>query len=203
MALFDPAADEAPPLKQRRRLVLACGCCLVASGPTHAARAKDSGAGNEADWRRLFLRGERKLWLVRGAESVRVTYWSPESGYDGDAYKAICHLLRDIQTNKQFAMSPRLLDVLCGLQNWLAHKHIVQPIHINSGYRTFKTNYGLEGAALNSRHLSGQAADIRVPGVPLLRLASMASAFGKGGIGMYVNKGFVHVDTGDQRIWVN
>jgi uncharacterized protein YcbK (DUF882 family) len=55
---------------------------------------------------------------------------------------------------------------------------------------------------LNSRHLNGQAADITVPGVPLARLAGMASLFGEGGVGMYLNKGFVHVDTGNERIWI-
>jgi uncharacterized protein YcbK (DUF882 family) len=99
-------------------------------------------------------------------------------------------------------MSLRLLDVLCGLQNWFAFNGLRQPILVNSGYRTFATNIRTEGAALNSQHLLGKAADISVPGVPVARLAGMASLFGKGGIGMYVGQNFVHVDTGDERIWV-
>jgi uncharacterized protein YcbK (DUF882 family) len=139
---------------------------------------------------------------MRGEDQVRRTYWTPDAGYHGEAYKEICWLLRDVQANRSFAMSPRLLDVLCGLQNWLAFNGHRQPIHVNSGYRSFSTNYRTEGSALNSRHLSGQAADITVPGVPLARLAGMASLFGEGGVGMYLNKGFVHVDTGNERIWI-
>jgi uncharacterized protein YcbK (DUF882 family) len=92
--------------------------------------------------------------------------------------------------------------VLCGLQNWLAFNGLHQPIHVNSGYRTFATNWNTEGSALNSRHVLGRAVDITVPGVTLARLAGMASVFGQGGVGMYLNKGFVHVDTGEERVWI-
>jgi uncharacterized protein YcbK (DUF882 family) len=153
-------------------------------------------------WQARLLRGARTLWLVRGDAEIQSTYWTPEAGYDGDAYKEICWLMRDVQANKSFPMSPRLLDVLCGLQNWLGQSGARSPIHINSGYRTFATNLRTEGSAMNSRHVLGRAADIRVLGVTLSRLAGMASLFGKGGVGMYVSKGFVHVDTGDERIWI-
>lgn len=195
----------------QRRKLLGCACCAAAGGfgPlfAYAADAAPAGAaaqpGGVADnWRARLLRGARTLWLVRGESQIRSTYWTPESGYDGEAYKEICWLLRDVQANKTFAMSPRLLDVLCGLQNWLGYNGVRQPIHVNSGYRTFATNARTEGSALNSRHLLGKAADITVPGVTLARLAGMASLFGKGGVGMYLNKGFVHVDTGDERVWI-
>jgi uncharacterized protein YcbK (DUF882 family) len=195
-----------------RRRLLGCACCaagglLVPSlaRPQDSAVTGASGAAahhSTADWRARLLQGARTLWLVRGEAQVRSTYWTPDAGYDGDAYKEVCWLLRDVQANKSFAMSLRLLDVLCGLQNWLAFNGVRQPIHVSSGYRTFATNSQTEGAALNSRHLLGKAADITVPGVTLARLAGMASLFGKGGVGMYLAKGFVHVDTGDERVWI-
>jgi uncharacterized protein YcbK (DUF882 family) len=187
-----------------RRRLLGCACC-AASGLLLMPLARAAGApapGAIENWRTRLLQGERSLWLVRGDRELRTTYWTPTAGYDGEAYKEICWLLRDVQANKSFAMSPRLLDVLCGLQNWLAFNGHRQPIHVNSGYRTFSTNYRTEGSALSSRHLNGQAADITVPGVQLARVAGMASLFGEGGVGMYLNKGFVHVDTGNERIWI-
>jgi uncharacterized protein YcbK (DUF882 family) len=219
--------DDREPAARRR--FLACACCaagaLALPLPARATRPPEPAAGADGaaapaygaagvppepapapqaveDWRQRLLQGERSLWLVRGDDRLRSTYWTPEAGYDGEAYKQICWLLRDVQRNKSFAMSLRLLDVLCGLQNWLAYNGLRQPIHVSSGYRTFATNWSTEGAALNSRHVLGKAADITVPGVPLARLAGMASVFGKGGVGMYLNKGFVHVDTGDERIWI-
>ena len=79
----------------------------------------------------------------------------------------------------------------------------MSPLQIHSGYRTRATNGKLEGAALNSRHLVGKAADITVPGVSNVRLAGMASLLGMGGTGLYPGRGFVHVDTGDERIWIS
>jgi uncharacterized protein YcbK (DUF882 family) len=203
----------------RRRQLLRCACC-AAGGVVLPALARAAGAAAPAgdrrgesapsaaatqganDWRARLLQGARSLWLARGEAEIRSTYWTPDSGYDGEAYQEICWLLRDVQANKSFPISPRLLDVLCGLQNWLAFNGVRQPIHVNSGYRTFATNWRTEGAALNSRHVLGKAADITVPGVTLARLAGMASVFGQGGVGMYLNKGFVHVDTGEERIWI-
>ena len=195
-----PAGLRAP----RRRRLLGCACCAAGSLLfSSLARAADIAApGAIESWRGRLLKGERSLWLVRGDQEIRSTYWTPDAGYDGEAYKEICWLLRDVQANKSFAMSPRLLDVLCGLQNWLAFNGHRQPIRVNSGYRTFATNFKTEGAALSSRHLNGQAADITVPGVSLARLAGMASLFGEGGVGMYLNQRFVHVDTGNERIWI-
>jgi len=175
---------------------------VAAAGTGTAMSAAPAAPRPAEDWRPRLLQGARSLWLVRGESQLRSTYWTPESGYDGDAYKEICWLLRDVQANKAFPMSLRLLDVLCGLQNWLAFNGVRQPIVVNSGYRTFATNWRTEGAALNSRHVLGKAADIVVPGVPLARLAGMASLFGQGGVGMYLNQGFVHVDTGEERIWI-
>ncbi len=203
----------------RRRRLLACVCCAAggvvlpalaraggATAPVGDQRGELAASGTAPqganDWRARLLQGARSLWLSRGETEIRSIYWTPESGYDGEAYQEICWLLRDVQANKSFPMSPRLLDVLCGLQNWLAFNGVRQPIHVNSGYRTFSTNWRTEGAALNSRHVLGKAADITVPGVPLARLAGMASVFGQGGVGMYLNKGFVHVDTGEERIWI-
>jgi uncharacterized protein YcbK (DUF882 family) len=172
------------------------------SGGERSARTSATAESGTDNWRGRLLRGPRTLWLTRGSAEIRSTYWTPESGYDGDAYKEICWLLRDVQANKSFAMSPRLLDVLCGLQNWLAFNGVQRAIQINSAYRTFATNIKTEGSALSSRHMMGRAVDIVVPGFPLARLAGMASLFGKGGVGMYLNKGFVHVDTGEERVWI-
>jgi uncharacterized protein YcbK (DUF882 family) len=207
-----------------RRRLLRCMCCgvllplarpasgqvVAIQGPKQAAPDAQTGdrAGRPAappavdGWRARLLPGERSLWLARGEQQLRSTYWRPETGYDGDSYKEICWLLRDVQAGKSFPMALRLLDVLAGLQYWLAYNGVRQPIHVNSGYRTFATNIRTEGSALNSRHVLGRAVDITVPGVALARLAGMASVFGKGGVGMYLAKGFVHVDTGDERVWI-
>ena len=153
-------------------------------------------------WREL-LRERRTLWLRRGNEELRATYWTAAQGRNQDEYLHLCWILRDVQADRVFAMNRALLDTLAGIQAWLKHSGVDAPIELHSGYRTRRTNLATEGAALNSRHVVGQAADISVPGVSNVKLAGMSSVLGRGGTGFYVGRGFVHVDTGNERIWID
>lgn len=75
------------------------------------------------------------------------------------------------------------------------------PVHINSAYRSPAHNSSIPGAAANSRHIYGMAADIVVPGANLVELAQFVRAVGGGGVGYYPAQGFVHVDTSKPRSW--
>ena len=182
----------------RRRLLIGAGWSAVA--PALAANPAPAPAD---DVLKGLLAERRSLWVVRGSEQTQATYWSADRGYDRDQYLQLCWALRDLQSNRVFPMDHGLLDVLAGLQAWLARSGVRAPLEIHSGYRTRSTNQKLEGAALNSRHLVGKAADITVAGVKNLRVAQMASVLGRGGTGFYPGRNFVHVDTGDERVWVS
>ena len=60
--------------------------------------------------------------------------------------------------------TPRLLDILCGLQRWGEFNGRSSTILLTSGFRTAATNGATEGAALNSMHMYGRAADIVLEG---------------------------------------
>lgn len=182
----------------RRRLLISAGCLVVA--PAFAGPANTESRPNPLN---ELLAERRSVWLVRGGEQTQATYWSAERGYDREQYLQLCWALRDVQAARVFAMDHGLLDVLAGLQVWLARSGIRAPLEIHSAYRTRTTNGHLEGAALNSRHLVGKAADITVPGVKNLKLAGMASVLSHGGTGFYPGRNFVHVDTGDERVWIS
>jgi uncharacterized protein YcbK (DUF882 family) len=186
------------PLFTRRRLLLAAGAALATPFPGTGAEP----AVPADDRLRSLLAQRRSLWLVRGREQVRATWWSADGGYDRAQYLDVCWLLRDVQADRVFPMDHALLDVLAGVQAWLVRNGLDAPLEIHSGYRTHATNQKLEGAALNSRHKVGKAADITVDGVSNLKLAGMASVLGRGGTGFYPGRTFVHVDTGDARIWI-
>ena len=96
-------------------------------------------------------------------------------------------------------MDVKLIHLLFGMQAWMRSCGIRQPLRINSGYRTLDTNANTEGAAVHSRHLSGQAVDFSVAGIPSPVLAKLALKFNGGGVGVYPT--FVHVDTGPVRMW--
>ncbi len=193
----------------RRRLLAAAGLCTL---PSWAAAA--TGGATPADPRPReqiltdLLRTERTLWVRRETapgviEEDRFTFWSAEHGYDRNRYLELCWLLRDLRARRVFPMDHDLLAVLCGVQAWLGREGRTAPLRIFSGYRSLTTNRETEGAALNSRHLVGKAADIGMDGVSNVRLAGIASVLGRGGTGLYPGRGFVHVDTGDERIWID
>lgn len=182
----------------RRRLLIAAGATAVApalGAPPTQSTPNDALKG--------LLAERRSIWLVRGREQLEATYWSAARGYDREQYLQLCWALRDVQAERVFPIDHGLLDVLAGLQAWLAKSGVRAPLEIHSGYRTRSTNQKLEGAALSSRHLLGKAADVTVPGVKNVKLAGMASVLGRGGTGFYPGRNFVHIDTGDERIWVS
>jgi uncharacterized protein YcbK (DUF882 family) len=184
----------------RRRLLLAGGCALCSAALLPVRPA----AATEMDPRLAQLLKERRtLWLRRGQEEVRTTYRTASRGRLQDEYLQLCWILRDVQADRVFAMNRALLDTLAGIQAWLKQSGVDAPIEVHSGYRTRRTNLATEGAALNSRHVMGQAADISVAGISNVKLAGMSSVLGRGGTGFYVGRGFVHVDAGHERIWID
>lgn len=73
---------------------------------------------------------------------------------------------------------------------------VKKPVLCNSVCRCVRHNHHVGGGKF-SRHLSGQAADIRVNGMTphqMYLLALLVPAFDQGGIGIYDT--FLHVDTG-------
>lgn len=120
---------------------------------------------------------------------------------DPEAYRRINWLMRDVKKNKAVNMDPRLLDLLCAMQAWVGYYGYKKPIVINSGYRTPEYNSTLEGAARNSMHLYGRAADVVFPDLPVSYLGRLAQNYTAGGVGFYISSGFVHVDTGNIRSW--
>lgn len=144
----------------------------------------------------------RALDLLRSATGERAafTYWK-NGALDVAGYRQACWLLRDVRGGQTTQMSPRLLDLLCAMQAWVGHYGFAGPIHVLSGYRSPKTNANTEGAAKNSMHMYGQAADIRFPGLPVSYLGQLAQRYAAGGVGFYVGSNFVHVDTGRIRTW--
>lgn len=71
------------------------------------------------------------------------------------------------------------------------------PLKVLSGYRSPEHNEEI-GGATKSEHTTGRAADVAVPKglsqVDMYRLAEGIPAFKDGGIGLYPDNGFVHVD---------
>lgn len=93
-------------------------------------------------------------------------------------------------------INQRLVDALQELRDLAG-----LPVRVTSGYRCSEHNRAI-GGATRSQHLLGTAADISVRGMTpteMYRLAEDVEAFRNGGIGVYPDKGFIHVDVRDGR----
>lgn len=82
-----------------------------------------------------------------------------------------------------------------------ARDQIGRPFVVNSWYRPPAVNQAV-GGVRNSQHLTGRAADVRVPGLSGRRVANSVMLWWKGGIGIYSNiPDIVHLDIGPKRTW--
>lgn len=146
----------------------------------------------------------RELHLVRQGSSSprRIVYWK-DGKIQPEGYWQICALMRDVRANVMTTIDPALLDVLRGVLGYYEAWKWQKPLVITSGFRSHKTNAALqkEGAAKNSMHLYGRAADIYMNGVNPRDLGLLGMYMRHGGVGFYPNSGFTHLDTGKLRVW--
>lgn len=145
----------------------------------------------------------RSLWLNRVAtgEEARVVYWR-DGRIDPVGYWTACRLLRDVKGAAAVQMDIGLLNLLRAVQGWFEGHGMQVRLDLLSGYRTARTNAQIEGAALNSAHLSGTAADFRIVGVPASYLGRLTMSFQGGGVGFYLVRDFIHADVDRRRAWV-
>lgn len=154
-------------------------------------------------WADLAGTKDRHLSLrnLHTNESLTVTYCR-NGQYDSGALYDINQVLRDHRTNDSHQMSLGLLDTLSLLQ---ASCGANKEMHIISGYRSPKSNEHLrsnsQGVAKRSLHMTGQAADIRIPGIDIEELRKSAAKLKAGGVGFYPKSGFIHLDVGRVRYW--
>lgn len=134
-------------------------------------------------------------------ESIEAVYWD-QGDYIPDVLDAVNHHLRDFRTGDVHPIDPRLLDLLDAISARTGTKSSFQVI---SGYRSPQTNAMLhersDEVAKKSFHLKGMAIDIRLPDVDLDRLHAAAASLCCGGVGLYPESDFVHVDVGPVRSW--
>jgi len=152
----------------------------------------------------------RTISVIRpqSGEKARLTYWKDGEIIDS-AYQELCHLLRDVNGKETAPIDPKLFETLWGAQAFVQRFGIESPLEILSGYRTQASNKRLieQGipAARQSLHMSGKAADIRIPNLNAEVLGSLVQSFRQGGVGFYYRQGprggWIHADTGFQRTW--
>lgn len=148
--------------------------------------------------RELFVQRVDRKHSVN--ETSRVIYFA-NNNINIDGYQKLCMLLRDVQQGIVVTVDVRLFDLMCAVQAWLRVGGYMGPLIVHSGYRSPYTNSVTEGAAKNSMHMEGKAVDFSIPNFSTYDVAKIAAQFKAGGIGLYPNRNFTHLDTGGVRVW--
>ncbi len=143
------------------------------------------------------------MFNIHTKDTITVTF-KRNGKYVPEGLQALNHFMRDWRRDQEIKIDPALIDLIWELHEELGSK---EPVHLICGYRSPSTNEMLRrtvgGQARNSRHITGQAADLMFPDVPLKQLRYSALIRERGGVGYYPSSGlpFVHVDTGNVRHW--
>lgn len=147
--------------------------------------------------------GNGIVTLYRPDKDERATfaYRDKNGAYDRDALVEIAHFFRCRLTDEEHEISPKLIELLDAMED-----HFDAPeIQLISGYRSPLRNSIMSArsrrVAKKSLHTEGMAADIKIAGISNRRIRSFAYRLGRGGVGYYGQKSFVHVDTGPVRAW--
>lgn len=191
-----------------------CPCCGAGEGPVPSRRGLLTGALGLAAGglactapgqalAQVFGGGPRTLLIerVQTGESFDGAYWR-DGRYDRDALRQLDWLFRDPSMEEATPMDPRLFDVLATVARRLDAAGGYQVL---SGYRAPETNAARARQSRRvsraSLHMSGMAADVRLPGQDSVGVARLAAELQIGGVGLYQRDGFVHLDCGPARRW--
>lgn len=137
----------------------------------------------------------------RTGERIDTIYWI-EGEYIKDAVNEISHFMRDWRVDAVKDIDIRTIDIMAASHNLMDTR---EPYTMLSGYRSASTNAMLRrrsrNVAKNSRHVLGQAADLRLKSRSVSQMSQAAAAIRSGGVGKYNRSNFVHMDCGPVRIW--
>lgn len=146
----------------------------------------------------------RKLHLrdPRTKEQATVVYYK-NGNIDPLGYHQACYFLRDPHAKLMTDIDLKLLDLMCAVQTWTTFLGSNEPMIVTSGFRSSKTNNRTEGAVKNSQHISGKAVDFIIPNLSPNVIGKIAKHFQAGGVGIYLDKNFTHLDTDRIRTWTS
>lgn len=186
---------------------------LAVVQPERALAASQS----QPPWEVPGYPGSRVLWIYRdGVDAsgkafrynLRLPFYFPQTGLYRQGYFNLCAVMRDVHVPFNVGdayIDPKLLFALWEIQVRTALEGLgYRPIQVYSVFRTHETNANIPGAAPQSAHLKGEAADFSTPGVAISTTYEITAAQRDddhrrggsrfiGGLGRYAEH--VHADT--------
>ncbi|WP_270935398.1 YcbK family protein [Falsiroseomonas oryzae] len=140
----------------------------------------------------------RRIALRHSGTGARFTgVWHDGRQPDRAAMAELSQVLADPGCTPPRPFDP---DAIAIAWDVLARTRFDTEIEVHSGYRTPQVNRAVHGAG-DSQHLRASALDIGVPAGRLPAVVDAATRLGRGGVGVYRQRGFVHLDSGPVRSW--
>jgi uncharacterized protein YcbK (DUF882 family) len=140
----------------------------------------------------------RRLQIRHAASGARFSgTYHDGRGLDPAALADLSLVLADSQTGAVRPFDPSVIEILWEVGQ---RARVTGEFIVFSGYRTPETNAAVCGAG-NSQHLRAGALDVCAPSRQLTDLSAAALALGRGGVGVYAQRGFIHLDSGPVRSW--
>jgi uncharacterized protein YcbK (DUF882 family) len=144
--------------------------------------------------------GRISIFNYHEKEFAEITY--REGGkYDPQALKTLEHLMRSRGDGATHTIDIGVIEILDHLQDHFD----AETVELISGYRSPAYNKSLRmngrGAASESLHMQGLAADIHLDEVSEAVVFDYLRKLGLGGAGLYPRHAFVHADVGPPRTW--
>ena len=184
------------------RVALLLGLASVAYADSQAVSKKDRElAAKSTHTRPVPVVGKKPVKLVNLFNTWTNEWLAVEVGKPPGP-ETTSRFLRDHFTNKPHdAMEPKLVEILLS-----AAAHFdSDTVMVVSAFRHPKYNLILRKkghqVARDSQHTHGNAVDFYLPKVPTMTLHAWAKSQAIGGVGLYLDSGFVHMDTGKIRFW--
>ena len=174
----------------RRAFLLGGSAAFVTFLLPRAGRASASArpAGDTAP-RRLSLRHAATGATFEGP-------WHDGAAPDPAAMRDLSAALADPGCTPPLPFDPATITLV-----WeIASRAGLGELDIRSGYRTPQVNQRVHGAG-DSLHVRASAIDLGVPRDRLGMVTEMAQLLGRGGVGVYARRSFLHLDTGPVRRW--
>lgn len=164
---------------------------LLLPGAT-ASEERDEAAER---WGRPRNPGIVTLYRVATRERMRVRFLSRNGRPRRAAVRRLTEFLRDRRSGSTHPPSTRLIQLLSRISDHFGGR----VVHIMSGFRPPGTN-----TRESSRHVTGDAVDLKVQGVPNRTLIEFLRTLPECGVGFYPNSSFVHFDVRERRTyWVD
>lgn len=144
--------------------------------------------------------GTKPLALINLYNSWTHEWLAVEAGR-APAQTTLDRFLRDHFTNEPSKMEPRLISMITSAaEHFRSDTAIVVSAFRHPKYNLILRKKGHQ-VARDSQHTHGNAVDFYIPRIPTLTLHAWAKAQEIGGVGLYLESGFIHMDTGRVRYW--